>query len=404
MTTTSGRSSDTRRTGRSVGQWLLGLLIVLALAASILMIFTDNLSITGSLAVIAALWAAVIGAILVTRFRKQAETAEAKSRDLRLVYELQLEREIAARRQYELDVESTIRREVAAESGAELAALKEQVVSLRSSLERLLGESLPDDQVALPNEKLRELASGLGGHGLDPHPYGGQYDSPEAYAHDDGVLAARDFAQTAPSAADGRHIGPTADPNEMTEVIPVITDDPLSRPYVAEAPYESVYETEYASVLAETDEVTDVETADAADAEIADVVDDGGVAGGPGVGEAPSADEEPPAAAPVSAYVDETPTDEWATQAAQAEPTAPAQPTGGPVPFLGGGRHETVGAAAGFTGGRRRRREDEPEQPVAAEAAADDFDNAHSNGLPVSELLRQLRETEGGSGRRRRRD
>ncbi len=177
MTTSTGRSSDPRRAGRSVGQWLLGLLIVLALAASILMIFTDNLSISGSLAVIAALWAAVIGAILVTRFRKQAETAEAKSRDLRLVYELQLEREIAARRQYELDVETTIRKEVAAESGAELASLKEQVISLRASLERLLGEALPDDQVALPNEKLRELASGLGGGGLDPHQYSAPYGS-----------------------------------------------------------------------------------------------------------------------------------------------------------------------------------------------------------------------------------
>ena len=39
----------------------------------------------------------MIAAILVTRYRRQAESAESKSRDLRLVYELQLEREIAAR-------------------------------------------------------------------------------------------------------------------------------------------------------------------------------------------------------------------------------------------------------------------------------------------------------------------
>ena len=162
MTTSNGRSADSRRSGRSVSQWLLGLLIVLALAASILMVFTDSLTITGSLAVIAALWAAVIGAILVTKFRRQAESAEAKSRDLRLVYELQLEREIAARRQYELDVETTIRKEVSAEANEELAELKAQVLALRSSLELLIGEPLPDQRAALPNEKLRELASGLG--------------------------------------------------------------------------------------------------------------------------------------------------------------------------------------------------------------------------------------------------
>lgn len=61
------------------------------------MVINDDMSLAGSLAVIAALWAAVIAAILVTKFRRQAEGAEAKSRDLRLVYELQLEREIAAR-------------------------------------------------------------------------------------------------------------------------------------------------------------------------------------------------------------------------------------------------------------------------------------------------------------------
>lgn len=97
MTTSNGRSGEGRRAQRSAGQWLIGLLIVLALAASVLMVINDDMSLAGSLAVIAALWAAVIAAILVTKFRRQAEGAEAKSRDLRLVYELQLEREIAAR-------------------------------------------------------------------------------------------------------------------------------------------------------------------------------------------------------------------------------------------------------------------------------------------------------------------
>ena len=89
MTTSTGRAADSRRSGR-VGQWLVGLLIVLAVVASVLMLFTDQISVLGSLAVIAALWAAVIAAILITRYRRQAESAESKSRDLRLVYELSL--------------------------------------------------------------------------------------------------------------------------------------------------------------------------------------------------------------------------------------------------------------------------------------------------------------------------
>lgn len=389
MTTSTGRSSESRRSSRSVGQWLLGLLIVLALAASVLMVFSRNLSIEGTLAVIAALWAAVIGAILVTRFRKQAESAEAKSRDLRLVYELQLEREIAARRQYELDVETTVRKEVAAESGAELASLKEQVVSLRASLERLLGEPLPDDQVALPNEKLRELASGLGGarpstdYAAATMPaYGQDSGYGEPGIHDDGIVAARDFAQTVPSTDDGRHLDSTIDPNEMTEVIPIVTDDPLSGRIAVEveAPADASVDVTYESVTYEA---------------------------------TPAAE---PAAEVASEFVDDSPTDEWVPQATQGA---------APVPFWARGRHESPGEVS--EGGRRRRRDDvpaeqaaqpaettpvsEPEpapvpEPEPAENAADDSDNAHSNGLPVSELLRQLREADAAApgGRRRRRD
>ena len=66
---------------------MLGLLLALAIGASIAMMFSNSRSIAASLAVISALWAAVIGAILVTKFRRQADSAESKARDLRLVYE-----------------------------------------------------------------------------------------------------------------------------------------------------------------------------------------------------------------------------------------------------------------------------------------------------------------------------
>ncbi|MGC4935508.1 DUF6779 domain-containing protein [Gordonia sp. DT30] len=426
MTTSTGRSTETRRTGRSVGQWLLGLLIVLALAASILMIFSNNLSVAGTLAVVAALWAAVIGAILVTRFRKQAETAEAKSRDLRLVYELQLEREIAARRQYELDVETTIRKEISAESGTELTALKEQVVSLRASLERLLGESLPDDQVALPNERLRELASGLGGGGLGPDRYGTSYGDlghgSAAYdfsAPDDSVVAARDFAETVPAADDGRHIERTADPNEMTEVIPVVTEETLSGSFAAFGTAPEPDET--ASVVEEPVDLTSTQAP-----------------AHPGRNESGPNESHP---AESAVFVDETPTDEWdrpapdsATETAGAEtagaetagaepepesaptseavpaptseavpaPTSEAvpAPTSEAVPAWARGRHETA-AGPGAVGGRRRA--DEPQASTETSEPVDDPDSAHSNGLPVSELLRQLRNAEAGSGGRRRR-
>ncbi|OBA63104.1 DUF6779 domain-containing protein [Gordonia sp. 852002-10350_SCH5691597] len=447
MTTSTGRAADTRRSGR-VGQWLVGLLIVLAVVASVLMLFADQISVLGSLAVIAALWAAVIAAILVTRYRRQAESAESKSRDLRLVYELQLEREIAARRQYELDVESTIRKEISDEAGVELAELKAQVLALRSSLEMLLGESLPDQRAALPSEKLRELASGLGGLGAQPghsdpqtgygsgSGYPGGYGQTDYTAHDDGAVAARDFEQTAPGAEHRRRdsrpfdvprrFGSDVDPNEMTEVLPVIPGDaPISGRIATEVPLDDIRAEEVAVEAVEDVAVEDVRADDleaqavdetlvaqpvqefGVEEVVVDVVDEQ-----PRAPYTSGFDETPPAAEPTSAspfsggfYVPTAETapaaetvevSEHDTQAADAA-TSPAPESGdADATDTTAGRHETGddGARAGYSGGRRRREED------------DDHDAAHTAGLPVAELLNQLRQTSGGSGggRRRRED
>ncbi|GAB89362.1 hypothetical protein GORHZ_058_00090 [Gordonia rhizosphera NBRC 16068] len=351
-----------------MGQWLLGLLIVLAIVASVLMVFSDQLSVAGSLAVIAALWAAVIGAILVTKFRRQAESAEAKSRDLRLVYELQLEREIAARRQYELDVETTIRKELSAEANEELAELKAQVLSLRASLEALLGEPLPDTRVALPSEKMRELATGIGGE------YGGgEYGGAEGFRTDDSALAARDFAATAPATDLGRHIHADVDPNAMTEIIPIVTDEePMSGRIAAEEMAGATDEVEVEdAVLAEPEETVSAEETGPTE-EAVGFEEEGGFA------------EE-------AAPVEEAPAEEWVGEEwAGAEAAA----TEAPVPAFGTvGRHETSGeSAAAMFGGRRRRRADE------------DGENAHSAGLPVAELLSQLRQSGAPDAGRRRRE
>ena len=477
MTTSTGRAADTRRSGR-VGQWLVGLLIVLAVVASVLMLFADQISVLGSLAVIAALWAAVIAAILVTRYRRQAESAESKSRDLRLVYELQLEREIAARRQYELDVESTIRKEISDEAGVELAELKAQVLALRSSLEMLLGESLPDQRAALPSEKLRELASGLGGLGAQPghsdhspagygsaSGYSGGYGQTDYTTHDDGAVAARDFEQTAPGAEHRRRdsrpfdaprrFGSDVDPNEMTEVLPIIPGDaPISGRIATEVPLddiradevsvEAVEDVAVQDAAAQDDAVQDVAVEDVAADEVDAVAVDETLAGQPvrdhvgpeefgpeefgveefGVHEVvvDVVDEQP--RAPYTSGFDETPPPAEPTSASPFSggfyvPTAETAPAGeavevsehdtqaagaatSPAPESGdtdtaAGRHETGDDGArpsSYSGGRRRREED------------DDHDAAHTAGLPVAELLNQLRQSPGGSGggRRRRED
>ena len=120
-------------------------LLVLAILASSALVFTSRVELL-KLAVILALWAAVVAAFVSVIYRRQSDSDQAKVRDLKLVYDLQLDREISARREYELSVESHLRRELAAEvraeSADEVAALRAELAALRANLEYLFDADL----------------------------------------------------------------------------------------------------------------------------------------------------------------------------------------------------------------------------------------------------------------------
>lgn len=382
----SGSSSNGAAGGSGqVAQWLLGLFIVLAVIASLLMVFGGDISLTGSLAVISALWAAVIGAVLVTKYRRQADVAELRSRDQRDVYELQLEREIAARRQYESEVEIAIRHEVAEENNEEFEALKAQVLALRANLEELLGNPLPEVPLALRPERRRELGSGLAGVGY-------------AATADDRVAADLDFESTAPATEAGRHAPepagatgelPVEQPGdvEMTEIIPVVTDE---EPTESGGP--EYHETEYYEV----------------DAQVR-----------------PAADEPEPAHYTASEY-EYTSSEYTATEYySPAEPYSPAEHVEAnhdPAPHHYGQSHQygepqqqgyepTAYDAASYQppvpGAPQVPQVPEvPPMPQRGRRASSHDDGAHTDGLSVNELLSRLRENGGrqNPGGRRRRD
>jgi hypothetical protein len=120
-------------------------LLVLAMGASSALVFTNRVELL-KLAVILALWAAFAGAFVSVMYRRQSDADQSRARDLKLVYDLQLDREISARREYELTVESQLRRELATELRAQaaddLAALRAELASLRTSLEILFDTDL----------------------------------------------------------------------------------------------------------------------------------------------------------------------------------------------------------------------------------------------------------------------
>jgi hypothetical protein len=143
--TVLSRGARARRGGRRPGWVLLTALLVLAMGASSALVFTNRVELL-KLAVILALWAAVAGAFVSVLYRRQSDADQSRVRDLKLVYDLQLDREISARREYELTVESQLRRELASELRAQaaddVAALRAELASLRNSLEILFDTDL----------------------------------------------------------------------------------------------------------------------------------------------------------------------------------------------------------------------------------------------------------------------
>jgi hypothetical protein len=153
--TVLSRGARVRRGGRRPGWSLLTALLVLAIGASSALVFTDRVELL-KLAVILALWAAVVAAFVSVIYRRQSDVDQARVRDLKLVYDLQLDREISARREYELTVESQLRRELASELRAqaadEVAALRTELAALRTNLE-ILFETELEQRPALETER-----------------------------------------------------------------------------------------------------------------------------------------------------------------------------------------------------------------------------------------------------------
>jgi hypothetical protein len=145
--TEPARSARPRRSARRPSWVLLTVLLVLAIGSSSALVFTDRAELL-KLAVILALWAAVVAAFVSVIYRRQSDIDQAKVRDLKLVYDLQLDREISARREYELSVETQLRRELVSELRAqaadEVAGLRAELAALRANLEILFDTDLSD--------------------------------------------------------------------------------------------------------------------------------------------------------------------------------------------------------------------------------------------------------------------
>ncbi|MGA4690330.1 DUF6779 domain-containing protein [Rhodococcus sp. AB351] len=200
---TSARPDRNRRPWRSTGSMIVAGLLALAMIASLLLIFSESVQLL-RVAVVVALWAATVGAIAMNKYRRESALDRAKADDLKTVYELQLQREIAARREYELSVEEKVRADLKLDAG-EMAALRTELATLRRTLEMLFDGRLPDDVVALEGqaEKLRELSEAA--RVSAPRPSGPAFASPD----DEPVTAETESVEAAMRAAKASEKTPT---------------------------------------------------------------------------------------------------------------------------------------------------------------------------------------------------
>ena len=149
--------ADGPEAGIPVGRVLIIGAVVFAAAATGLLVLTDQQKWL-RLGIVAALWAALTGAFLAARYRRQLSDQRESAAERQEIYELELEREVAARREHELTVEAEARRKAEEESRDDIAALRGELANLRQTLENLVSGEFLVERYALQAEATRMRA------------------------------------------------------------------------------------------------------------------------------------------------------------------------------------------------------------------------------------------------------
>ncbi|WP_037346507.1 DUF6779 domain-containing protein [Sciscionella sediminilitoris] len=133
--------------------------LVLAVGATLALVLANSLDLL-RFGLIAALWAALAGAYVTARYRRDATVRSAEIETLHTAYELELEREITAHREREQQIEAEAKERAEAASTEQIAALRAELRTLREHLETLLGGEVLVERVALHAESTRMLGLG----------------------------------------------------------------------------------------------------------------------------------------------------------------------------------------------------------------------------------------------------
>jgi hypothetical protein len=127
---------------------LMYLVFVLALVATIIMFFVDS-EMWLNVAVITSLWAAFIGAILVSRYSGVIGEERSRRQELERRHRAELERERSDAQRREVQLENDFRSRLGGEHDRTLDAIRKELEAMREQLADLSGGDWSNEQVSL---------------------------------------------------------------------------------------------------------------------------------------------------------------------------------------------------------------------------------------------------------------
>ena len=159
--TAPGTGTDQGRQQNDIWQVALVVLVVLAVVAVVVMLFTGS-DVALKISVVAALWAAVLGIILVARYRGQVAAVERERELAEREYEEDLRIETAVHREQEHILQQSYLESLDEYRDTALAEIREQLEAMRAQLEELSGQTWSYEPAALQAEarRIQELLAG----------------------------------------------------------------------------------------------------------------------------------------------------------------------------------------------------------------------------------------------------
>jgi hypothetical protein len=125
-----------------------------AVATAVVVVFADEPRWL-RVAVLLAIWAALIAAFAMARFRREAQVVSARESEIARTYELELHREITARREFETALVGRVREELESVHSADLRSVREQLERLTSALSDLMDGDVLVERLTLSAESTR---------------------------------------------------------------------------------------------------------------------------------------------------------------------------------------------------------------------------------------------------------